>query len=205
MERESRLNSISHLVGAAAALAGAAVLVVFASMEGDPWKIVASGVYGVTLFLLYLTSTLYHSLSGSVKMRFKTLDHIAIYLLIAGTYTPISLVTLRGAWGWSIFAAVWTLALLGIVWESVDREGRRIVPMAVYLTMGWFSVIALKPLIAGLSAAGFAWLLAGGLFYTFGIFFYIRGERRPFYHGIWHLFVLAGSISHYVMVFFYIL
>jgi hemolysin III len=205
LERESRLNSITHLFGAAAALAGAAVLVVFASEEGDPWKIVTSGVYGVTLFVLYLTSTLYHSLKGKQKALFRTLDHIAIYLLIAGTYTPISLVTLRGAWGWSIFGAVWTLALLGIVWDSIAPQGRRTVPMVIYLTMGWGIIIALKPLIAALSVAGFAWLLAGGLFYTGGILFFIRGERRSYYHGIWHLFVLAGSISHYMMVFFYIL
>ena len=202
---EHPLNSITHLIGAVAALAAAAVLIVFASMKGDAWKIVSFSIYGLSLFLLYLTSTLYHALDGKKKSLFETLDHIAIYLLIAGTYTPLTLVTLRGAWGWAIFGTVWGLAAVGIIIDSVVRTGRRILPMLIYLVMGWLILIALNPLLRSLPETGFAWLLAGGLFYTVGVLFYILGDRNPLYHVVWHLFVLAGSISHYVMVLLYIL
>jgi hemolysin III len=205
MERENPINSITHLVGAVAALAGAALLIVFASREGDAWKIVSVSVYGATLFMLFLFSTLYHAFQGKTKSLLQKFDHIAIYLLIAGTYTPISLVSLHGALGWSIFAAVWSLALLGIVLDSIPSQRRRTIQMLIYLTMGWICMIALDPLMASLSAEGFYWLLAGGLFYTLGVAFYVLGEKRPYCHTVWHLFVLAGSASHYVTVFFYIL
>jgi hemolysin III len=200
-------NSITHLIGAALALAGLVILVVFAARQGDPWKIVSFSVYGTTLLLLYSFSTVYHSTQGKAKKIFRKFDHLAIYLLIAGSYTPFTLITLRGAWGWSIFAGVWSLAILGIVVDSMPRkgEGARILPILIYVLMGWCILIALKPLLRTLPLTGFFWLLAGGLFYTFGILFYSLDERMRHSHGIWHLFVLAGSLSHYFTVFFYVI
>lgn len=198
-----RFNSISHLVGAVAALAGAVVLVVYASMQGDPWKIVSFSIYGSTLFMLYLFSVLYHSLSGEIKGIFRRLDHLAIYLLIAGTYTPFTLVTLNGIWGWWIFGTVWGLALLGMLLEFVPQK-RRILPVIIYLVMGWICLIALKPLLQALPMVGFWWLLAGGLFYTVGIIFYALDTKLKHSHGIWHLFVLAGSACHYFTVLLYV-
>ena len=199
-----RFNSISHLVGAVLALIGATVLVTLASAEGSAPRIVSFSIYGVTLFLLYLFSTLYHSLRGRAKQVFQTLDHHAIYLLIAGTYTPFTLLALQGATGWWMFGAVWSLALLGIVLDSLPRKGPRILALFIYLGMGWLVLFALDPLIAALPPGGFWWLLAGGLFYTVGIVFYVLDNRHPWCHGIWHLFVLAGSISHYVTILFFL-
>jgi hemolysin III len=198
-----RFNSISHLLGAVAALAGAVVLVVYASMQGDPWKIVSFSIYGATLFLLYLFSVLYHSLRGKLKRIFRRLDHLAIYLLIAGTYTPFTLVTLNGVWGWWIFGAVWGLALVGMLLEFVPQK-RRILPVIIYLVMGWICLLALKPLLEAMPMAGFWWLLAGGLFYTVGIIFYALDTKLKHSHGIWHLFVLAGSACHYFTVLMYV-
>jgi hemolysin III len=199
-----RFNSISHLIGAAAALAGAAGLIVSAAQQGDPWKIVSFSIYGASLILLYLFSTLYHSLRHAGKTVFQKLDHLAIYLLIAGTYTPFTLVTLRGRWGWVLFGLIWGLAVMGIVLEAVVRKGRRIVPVLIYLAMGWLLIIALKPLLTSLTTTGFAWLLLGGLFYTSGVFFYALGNKVTHFHGIWHLFVIAGSLCHYVTIFRYV-
>ena len=204
MYEGERFNSITHLIGAIAALAGCVVLVVFASRQGDPWKIVSFSVYGSTLFLLYFFSVLYHSLRGRAKQIFRRLDHLAIYLLIAGTYTPFTLVTLNGVWGWSIFAAVWGLAMIGMMIEFIPQK-KRIVPIIIYLTMGWICLAALKPLIQSLPMAGFWWLLAGGLFYTFGIVFYVFDDKVKHFHGVWHLFVLAGSVCHYLTVLWYVL
>jgi hemolysin III len=206
MYQGERFNGISHLLGAVAALIGAVLLVVFAARQGDPWKVVSFSVYGTTLFLLYLFSTLYHSLKGKrVKALFRRIDHYAIYLLIAGSYTPFTLVTLRGGWGWSIFATIWALALLGIIVDSLPRRGRRILPVVIYLLMGWLVLVSLKPLLAALPMAGFWWLLGGGLFYSGGVVFYAFDKRIPHGHGIWHLFVLAGSICHYLAIFYYVL
>ena len=205
MYKGERFNSISHIIAAAAALAGLVILVVFSARQGDPWKIVSFSVYGTTLFLLYTFSSLYHSLRGRAKEVFRTLDHYAIYLLIAGTYTPFTLVTLRGAWGWSIFGTVWGLAVAGIVLEFYPIKGRRVMPMVIYIVMGWIVLIALRPLLQALPHAGFRWLLAGGLFYTSGILFYAFDKKVRHFHGIWHLFVLAGSISHYLAVLLYVL
>jgi len=200
-----RLNSITHLFGAVAAAAGLAVLVVLAAQQGDAWKLVSFSVYGATLFLLYLFSTLYHSTRGRAKPVLAKLDHAAIYLLIAGSYTPFTLVTLRGAWGWTLFGMIWGLAVLGIVVDSLHSNGaRRILPIVIYIVMGWLVLIAFKPLIAALPHAGVLWLVAGGLFYTLGIVFYALDKKLRHAHGIWHLFVLAGSISHYLAVLFYV-
>ncbi len=199
-----RFNGITHLMGTALAAMGATVLVVLAARQGDPWKIVSFSIYGVMLFALYTLSTLYHSTRGKVKDVFRKLDQCSIYLLIAGTYTPFTLVTLRGAWGWSLFGVIWGLAALGIAQEAWLGKGARILALVIYVLMGWLGVIAVKPLIAALTPAGFVWLAAGGLFYTGGIIFYALDEKLRHGHGIWHLFVLAGSASHYLAILLYV-
>ena len=205
MYQGERFNSISHLVGAALALIGLVILVVYASAQGDPWKTVSFSIYGASLFLLYTLSTLYHSLRGRAKEIFQKLDHVAIYLLIAGTYTPFTLVTLRGAWGWTLFTIIWGLAIVGIIVDSLHRDGSRTIQMVIYLLMGWLILIAMKPLVQALPAGALVLLVLGGVFYTGGIAFYVIDARMKHAHGIWHLFVLAGSISHYLAVLLYIL
>ena len=200
-----RFNSISHLIGAALALAALIVLVVFASLQGDPWKIVSFTIYGATLFLLYALSTLYHSLHGRAKLVFQKLDHAAIYLLIAGSYTPFTLVTLRGPWGWALFGVVWALAIIGIIIDSLHRNGPRIYQIIIYLLMGWVILIALYPLIQNLPIGGLVWLVVGGLCYTGGMVFYALDEKLNHAHGIWHLFVLGGSICHFLAILLYVL
>jgi hemolysin III len=204
MYHGERLNGGTHLAGTVLAAAGAAVLVVLAARQGDPWKIVSFGIYGTLLFALYTLSTLYHSTRGKAKDVLRKLDQCSIYLLIAGTYTPFTLVTLRGAWGWSLFGVVWGLAALGIAQEAWLGKGARILSLVIYVVMGWLGVIAVKPLIAALTPTGFAWLAAGGLFYTVGIIFYALDEKLRHGHGIWHLFVLAGSASHYLAILLYV-
>ncbi|OGI40970.1 MAG: hemolysin III [Candidatus Muproteobacteria bacterium RBG_16_62_13] len=203
MIKGERFNSISHLVGAALALAGAVVLVVAASQDGDVRRIVSFSVYGATLFLLYLVSTLYHGLPGRAKRVFQVLDYQAIYLLIAGTYTPFTLVTLRGSTGWWLFGAIWGMAVIGLVLDGLPRRSARVMPFVIYFVMGWLVLLALDPLLDVLPRMGFYWLLAGGILYTSGIVFFALDRRYPWMHGVWHLFVLAGSISHYVAILFY--
>jgi hemolysin III len=200
MYQGERFNSISHLVGAVLALSGCAVLVAMAGASGGAIRIVSFGVYGFTLFLLYLFSTLYHGLRGRAKRVFRVLDHYAIYLLIAGTYTPFSLVGIGGVTGWWLFGAVWGLALLGITIDTLRGDGGRLLSVAIYLIMGWLIVFALNPIIAALPPLGFRLLVAGGLFYTVGVLFYALDDRWRWGHGVWHLFVLAGSISHYFAI-----
>ena len=205
MYHGERLNSFTHLLGALIALAGLVVLVVFASLKGDVWRIVSFSIYGTSLFLLYLFSTLYHSTKGSLKAVFKKLDHIGIYLLIAGSYTPFVLVSLTGAWGWSLFGVIWGLAVIGILLDCFSSDEPRIIQVIIYLLMGWIALIAIQPLIESLTMAGFLWLLGGGLFYTVGIVFYILDLKKYHFHGIWHLFVLAGSTTHYFTIMYYVL
>src|SRR3990172_12318398 len=204
MYRGEKLNSITHLAGMAFAVAGLVVLVVSAARQGDPWKIISFSIYGATLVALYFFSALYHSSRGKAKIVLRKIDHVAIYLLIAGTYTPFTLVTLRGAWGWSLFGVIWGLAALGIAQEAWLGKGARVLSVIIYVLMGWLSVIAIKPLIAALTPAGFAWLAAGGLFYIGGIVFYSLDPKLRHGHGIWHLFVLAGSASHYLAILLYV-
>ncbi|WP_269532717.1 hemolysin III family protein [Chitinimonas sp. BJYL2] len=200
-----RFNSITHLVGSALALVGMVILIVFASLPGDPWKIVSASIYGTMLFMLYLGSTIYHSIkSPRAKAVLQKIDHCAIYLLIAGTYTPFALVTLRGPWGWTLFGLVWGLAVFGIVQELTLGRRTRILSMILYVVMGWLILIAMKPLVAALPTAGLVWLAAGGLIYSAGIYFFLNDERVPHYHGIWHLFVLGGSFCQYISVLFYV-
>ena len=206
MDRGERFNTLTHLIGAALALAGMVSLIVFASLQGDPWKIVSYAIYGFSLFTLYLVSTLYHGVRGKAKNVFYVLDHQAIYFLIAGTYTPFTLVTLNGAWGWSLFGAIWGIAALGFVLDALPavRKGKRILPVFIYVIMGWLVVVALDPLLQELPEQGFKWLLYGGLLYTGGIVFYALSGKFTYAHGIWHLFVLAGSISHYTTILVYV-
>jgi hemolysin III len=204
MHYGERFNSISHLVGAGLAVAGTAVLIVLAARLGDPWKIVSFSVYGAMLVALYVFSTLYHSLRGRAKNVLRKFDHCSIYLLIAGSYTPFALVSLRGPWGWSLFAAVWTLALLGIVQEIWLAKGARVLSLVIYVVMGWLAVVAVSPLWATLQPAGFAWLVTGGALYTIGIAFYATDRKLRHGHGVWHLFVLGGSACHFFTVLFYV-
>lgn len=199
-----RFNSITHLAGAALATIGAVALIILAARAGDPWKIVSFSVYGLMLISLYLASTLYHSLRGRAKRIWCKFDHCAIYLLIAGSYTPFALVSLRGAWGWSLFGSVWALAVFGIVQEIWLAKGQRILSLAIYVLMGWLAVIAAVPLVQALSWEGFLWLAAGGLVYTVGIIFYVFDEKWRHGHGVWHLFVLGGSVCHYFTVVSYV-
>ncbi len=204
MYKGERFNSFTHLTGAIAAGFGFFILLWLAISQGDVWKIVSFTVYGSTLFILYLFSTLYHSFRGKWKKIFQKFDHIAIYLLIAGTYTPFTLVTLHGETGWLIFAVVWGLAMVGIAIDLLPKQGHRVLPLIIYLMMGWLVVLVLEPLTASMPAAGFAWLVAGGMFYTAGILFYLFSNHHRLAHGIWHLFVLAGSVSHFITVAAYV-
>lgn len=199
-----RLNGYTHLIGTLLALSGAVVLVVLGALRADVWKIVSFAIYGVTLVLLYGLSTLYHSTRGRAKNVLRKFDHNAIYLLIAGTYTPFTLVSLRGPWGWSLFAAVWALAALGMAQEFWQGNGTRTFSLVIYVLMGWIGLVAVVPLVQALSLAGFAWVAAGGVIYTAGIVFYVYDERFKHWHGIWHLFVVAGSAAHYVAILLYV-
>ncbi len=197
---EEVAHSVTHGVGLLASVAGLVVLVVQAAATRDPWRITACAVYATTLVLLYGTSTLYHALSATRARRvFRVLDHSAIFLLIAGTYTPFTLVSLRGPWGWSLLGIVWGLALLGITAKAVFGTRWPILSTALYVAMGWVVLVAVKPLVANVPAGAIAWLVAGGLAYTAGLVFY-AWTRLRYSHAIWHLFVLAGSACHFVAV-----
>lgn len=199
-----RFNGITHLVGVALAAIGASVLVWRGAQAGDAWTLVGFGVYGAALVLLYAVSTLYHSTRGRARSVLRRLDHCAIYVLIAGTYTPFCLVTLRGPWGWTMLGLAWGLAAIGIGQESILGRGARIASVVIYAIMGWMGLIAIAPLAQGLGMYGIGWLLAGGILYTAGIAFYALDERVRHFHGVWHLFVLGGSVSHFIAIAGYI-
>ena len=205
MYHGEKFNAWSHLIGAVLAAIGAVWLLALASFTGDLWKIVSVAIYGVTLLLLYSISTLYHSMRGPAKRVMKKLDHLSIYLLIAGSYTPFCLVTLRGPWGWTLFGIVWSLALIGMLQEIKPRSEARVLSLIIYAVMGWIVLVAVKPLIAALGMTGFKWLAAGGVLYTVGIIFFAYDSRFRHWHGIWHLFVMAGSLLHFVAILFYVL
>ena len=200
-----KLNAVTHLVGAVLALAGSVLLIVLAALANDPWKVVGVSIYGATLVLLYTFSALYHSVRGPAKNLLRKFDHHSIYYLIAGSYTPFCLVTLRGAWGWSLLGVVWGLAALGSAQELRPARGERVLSVVIYVVMGWVALAALVPLLRALGPAGFAWIAAGGLLYTIGIIFFVLDTRLRHGHGIWHLFVLAGSAAHYVAILGYVL
>ena len=205
MEYGEKFNTYSHLVGALLALIGSVALVVLGALSGDVWKIVSFSIYGTTLVMLYSFSTLYHNAAqGKTKLFLRKLDHNSIYLLIAGSYTPFTLVSLRGPWGWSLFGVVWGLALVGISQELWLVKKTRSVSLVIYILMGWVALAAIVPLAATLTWAGFMWLVAGGIAYTVGIIFYIHDQRFVHWHGIWHLFVLTGSALHYCAILLYV-
>ncbi len=196
-------NAITHGVGFVLALAGAAYLIV-ASLGGSAWSVVSCSVFAGTLVLVYLFSTLYHSLvTTRARHVFQVLDHSAIYLLIAGTYTPFLLVAMRGRVGWILFGVVWGLAVVGVVFKSLAVERFPILSVVVYLLQGWLAVFALRPLLHAVGWGGLLWLIAGGLAYTLGIVFFAM-DRLRYFHAVWHVFVLAGSIAHYFAVLWYV-
>ena len=201
MYKGERLNSISHLVGASFALVGGAVLITSATIDGEVTRLVSYSIYAVTLLLLYVASTLYHSVPGRAKRLLRIFDHQAIYLLIAGTYTPFIL-TLpqvdRPTW---MLGTIWGLAAFGVVLDALPRRGiRRVLPVILYLAMGWLCVLAPQSFLASVPPDSLAWLIAGGVFYTTGVLFYALDTWYPWCHGIWHLFVIAGSACHYFSI-----
>jgi hemolysin III len=202
---EEIAHAITHGVGLLLSVAALAVLVVFSSQRGDAWHIVSTAIYGTTLVLLYAASTFYHALTAPrAKGVFQILDHSAIYLLIAGTYTPFTLVNLRGGWGWTLFGLVWGLAILGIVLEAVAKERVRVLSMVLYLGLGWLVAVAVKPLLDSVAGGGLLLLLLGGLAYSGGVVFY-GWQRLPYNHAVWHVFVMAGSAFHFFAVLFYVI
>lgn len=201
---EELFNSITHGVGAFLSIAALVVIVSFASISGDVWRIVSFSIYGFTLFFLYLSSTLYHSVfHEKAKRVLRVFDHCSIFLLIAGSYTPITLVSMRGTWGWIIFAIVWFIAISGIIIKIISLEKMKYISIALYILMGWMLIIAVKPMLERIPVGLIVNLLIGGLIYTVGVFFYAC-KKIPFNHGIWHLFVLGGSLTHYFGFLYYL-
>lgn len=202
---EELANGITHGVGLALSILGLIALVVLSVMRGNAWHIAGCTTFGITMVLLYAASTLYHTFhTPRLKRILKILDHTAIYLLIAGTYTPFTLVNLRGFWGWTLFSLVWGLSVFGILWKLFHVERFQIVSTLVYVGMGWLALIAIKPLMSAVPVTGIVWLVVGGLFYTVGVLFFAM-KRVPYNHAIWHVFVMAGSICHYFAVVLYVL
>ena len=203
--KEEIANSITHGIGMVLAIGALAILVTFAGIYGNPWHVISVSVYGFTLILLYTASTLYHSIqTPRTKSILQILDHSAIYMLIAGTYTPFTLVNLRGPWGWSLFAVVWCLAFIGTAIQFGQTERWRVVSLISYVVMGWAILVAIKPLISTVASGGLILLLLGGLAYSFGILFY-RWKSLIFHHAVWHIFVLTGSILHFFAILFFVI
>lgn len=199
-QREERLNALTHGVGAVASIAGAAILITMAALTGDTWRIVGTAIFSCTLIALYSASTIYHvARSKHLKARLQVIDHAAIYLLIAGTYTPFTLVSLRGGWGWALFGVIWGLAVAGVAFKLFFTGRFHRISTAIYLLMGWLIVIAIVPALRNIEPATLAWLAAGGLTYTAGVFFF-HSRRIPYAHAIWHLFVVGGSVCHAIAV-----
>jgi hemolysin III len=203
--REEIANAVSHGIGVLLSIVALVMLIIHATLDGDVWHIVSVTIYGVSLVVLYLCSTLLHSITHrKIKDVFEILDHSAIYLLIAGSYTPFLLVTLRGTFGWSLLGVIWGLALIGIVLKLFYVKRFIVVSTLCYILMGWLIIIAIKPLYTHLPFAGIVWLVLGGLLYTFGSIFYVW-RRIPYHHAIWHVFVLAGSTCHFFCILLYVL
>lgn len=202
--REELANAVTHGVGLVLSLIGMPILVLAALDRGERFTVIGASVFGATLIALYAASTLYHAIPHpTIKQRLRVVDHAAIYLLIAGTYTPFTLGVLRGTWGWTLFGIVWTLAALGVLFKVVFGSGAMAkLSTAIYVAMGWVIIIAIKPLMASMESAGLMLLVAGGLCYTGGVIFYVD-RRRAWTHPVWHLFVMGGSICHYFAVLWY--
>ncbi len=202
---EEILNIITHGLGLLLSIAALVILVVFASIRGDAWHIVSFTIYGVCLVVLYLASTLFHSVrKQSLRNKLNIFDHSAIYFLIAGTYTPFLLVTIRGPWGWSLFGVIWGLAIGGLFFKLFYTGKYDLISAIIYVIMGWLIIIALKPMNENFSREGMLWLLGGGISYSIGVVFYLL-HKLPYNHAIFHIWVLLGSFAHFVAVFRYVL
>jgi len=203
-KKEEFWNVLTHGLGLALSIPALVLLIVYSSIYEDAWHIVSFSIYGATMVILYLASTLFHSSSTTkIRLRLNVFDHASIYFLIAGTYTPFLLVTIRGPWGWSLFGIVWGLAIIGAIVKLFFTGRYDKISTAVYILMGWLIIIAIKPLIANLSPEGLFWLSAGGLSYSIGAALYLI-KKIPYNHAIFHVFVLLGSIFHFISVFFYV-
>lgn len=202
---EELVNSISHGIGAGLSVAALVLCIVQAAVNGNAWGVVSSCIYGSSLIILYCMSTLYHAITNKTARKvFRVFDHTSIFFLIAGTYTPITLVTLKGPLGWTMFGIVWVAAILGIVLNSVSIEKFKVFSMICYVGMGWAVMIGIKEVMMALPKTGFTFLLIGGIMYTFGLIFYAL-KKYKYMHGIWHVFVLAGSILHFFCIYGYVL
>lgn len=198
--KEEIANAITHGVGACLSVAALVILIVFAALHGNAWHAVSFSIFGSTLIILYMSSTLYHSLTNErAKRLFRKFDHISIFLLIAGTYTPFCLLALHGWIGWTLFGIVWGCAVIGIVFKSISIGKLELLSTLLYILMGWMVILAIKPLYGTLSSSGFLLLILGGASYTVGAIFFVY-DRIKYFHGIWHIFVLAGSVLHFFSV-----
>lgn len=195
---EEIANSVTHGIGAALSIAAIIALLACCRQNSDIWRVLGFSIYGISLFALYMASTLYHAVTGDrLKKLFRMLDHSTIFLLIAGTYTPVLLIAMRGAWGWSLFVLIWTMAVAGLIYELFFIDRYKWISLSIYAVMGWLAIIAIKPMMAMLPEGLLQWIIMGGLLYTGGIIFYIW-RKLPYHHAIWHLFVLGGSTFHFV-------
>lgn len=202
------LNSMTHGFGVLISITGLVLLLVYGITEDDNiWKVVSFSIYGVSLIMMYTASMLYHAFRDrKIKQFLNVLDHASIYILIAGTYTPFTLVSMRGPWGWSVFGVIWGLAIAGVIYKVFFYKDRhRQLSALLYVLMGCLIAIAFRPLIVNVPAGGLYWLIAGGVFYIGGVFFYLRDRKNRFNHVVWHMFVLSGSICHFFAIFFYVL
>ncbi|WP_198675622.1 PAQR family membrane homeostasis protein TrhA [Aliidiomarina sanyensis] len=197
---EEIAHSVSHGIGAVLGIVGLVVMVALSVQYGDIWMVVSTSIYGASVILLYTASTLYHAITNAKAKRvFQLMDHALIFILIAGTYTPFLLVNLRGPWGWTLFIIIWTIAILGVLLETMKKERVRWLSLTLYLSLGWMALVAMKPMLEMVPMTGLLWLLAGGLLYSLGVVFYVR-KQMIFHHAIWHVFVLAASIAHFLAV-----
>lgn len=202
---EEIANSLTHGLGVLLSIAGLIVLLIYAAINGTAVHVVSASIFGSTLILLYTASTLYHSFqSPRAKRVMRILDHSGIYLLIAGTYTPFTLISLNGAWGWSLFGVVWGLALAGVIFKIFFTGRFNAVSTIIYLGMGWIAIVAIKPMLELIPTGGLLWILAGGLAYSFGVIFY-AWKKLPYAHAVWHMFVLGGSVCHFFAVLLYVI
>lgn len=202
---EEIAHALTHGVGAVASIVGLVVMLIWAAHYGDAWHIVAASIYGGSLILLYLASTFYHAFPWPrIKYWFQQADHAAIYLLIAGTYTPFLLINLRGQWGWTLLAIVWSIALLGITLELLMKTRKKWLSISLYLGLGWLALVAIQPMLEHVAVGGLLLLLGGGLAYSLGVIFYVWKSLK-YHHAIWHVFVLLGSVLHFFSVFFFVL
>lgn len=204
-KKEELYNVITHGLGVILSVVALILMIYYSVNSGSEIAIVSSLVFGISLILLYSASTVYHAV---YKLKWKKIcqkaDHLSIYILIAGTYTPIALLGLKGVWGWTMFGCAWGLAIIGFIFKFSPLRRNEKISLSLYALMGWMCIIAIKPMIENLSSGGLTFIILGGLCYTFGIYFYAK-DRKPFYHPIWHLFVLGGSIMHFCAIFFFIL